>query len=205
MYIKLTPDLRRGPGHPHLASRSKVGSGWTLVEMMVAVAIFSISAAAMCSLYWFGIVSFCSLTDYCSLDSANRLAMDSMTSEIRGAQQLINYSTNPASITFINQSNITVTYTFDPTNTQLTRYDGIETAMLLTNCDLLAFHLFSRCPSNAAWGSFPIATNTWSNSVQVIQFTWKTAMSLPQGVVDSEDVQTAYIIIRNANRMQYAN
>lgn len=205
MFIKLPRDIRNGSGRLHPGSRNQVGSGWTLVEMMVAVAIFGISAAAMTSLYWFGITSFCSLTNYAALDAANRLAMDSMTSEIRGAQQVINYSTNPASITFVNQSNITVSYTFTANNTQLTRNDGIETAVLLTNCDLLAFHLFSRCPYNGVWGSFPIATNSWSNTVQVLQFTWKTAMSLPQGVVDSEDVQTAYIIIRNSNRMQYAN
>src|ERR1700720_98305 len=81
-------------------------SGWTFVEMMVALAIFGISAAAMGSLYIFGITSFCSLTDYATLDAENRIAMDKMTSEIRGAAQIVNYSTNPASISFINQSNI---------------------------------------------------------------------------------------------------
>lgn len=180
-------------------SRFKTQGGWTLVEMMVAVSIFSISAAAMASLYFFGITSFYSLIDYSALDQANRLAMDTMTQEIRGAQQITSYSTNPASITFINQAGLTVTYTFTGSDEQLTRYDGLSTTMLLTNCNLLAFNLFTRCPSNAVWGSFPPASGNWSNSVKVINFTWKTSMSLPKGEVDSEDVQTAYIVMRNSN------
>ena len=68
--------------------------------------------------------------------------------------------------------------------------------LLLNNCSLLSFQLFTRCPSNAVFGSFPVAVNNWQQTVKVLQLTWKTSMTLPSGIVNSENVQTARIVIR---------
>jgi prepilin-type N-terminal cleavage/methylation domain-containing protein len=175
---------------------------WTLVEMMVALAIFSLGMAALCSFYLFSIRSLASMANYASLDAENREAMDRLTQEIRQATAVENCITNgdSTSITVLepdtNGDAIPVTYLFSATNSELSRITGGDSTVLLTNCDLLNFELFQRNPSNGNYGVFPVASSDWTQTVKVVQLTWKTARSLPSGLVNSENIQTARIVIR---------
>jgi len=171
---------------------------WTLVEMLVGVAIFAISGVALATIFVYTIRSFAALTNYSVLDRENRYAMDLLTREIRQAKAVTGYSTNGNStLTIINGDTQTVTYSFSPTTKQMLRaVAGGETQVLLTNCNLLNFSLYQRNPSNGNYGIFPTATNNWQQTVKVIQFTWKTASTLPNAEVDSENVQTARVVIR---------
>jgi len=182
-------------------SARKAVRAWTLVEMMVALGIFSIVGAAMVSLFAFGTQSFASLYNYATLDALNRHAMDTMTREIRQALAITSYNTNPATLTLINGDTNTVVYTFNPNTSQLERsiQGDPNTEVLLTNCTLLQFELYKRNPSNASYDLFPVATQNWSNEVKVIQLTWKTSMNVcPTTITNSENVQTARIVIRKA-------
>jgi type II secretory pathway component PulJ len=184
MYIKLVPKARRA---------------WTLVEMMVAVGIFSLSGLGLMGLYLFSVKSMASMYNYCLLDQYNRQAMDQLTREIRQATKVLNYTTNSVAIQAANDdgSTSTVTYSFNAGTQKMVRTSSDGTSkLLLNNCSLLSFQLFTRCPSNGVFGSFPVAVNDWSNTVKVLQLTWKTSMSLPTGNVNSENVQTARIVIR---------
>ena len=90
-----------------------------------------------------------------------------------------------------------VTYSFSPSTKKMLRTSSDGTSkVLLNNCNLLSFQLFTRCPSNAVFGSFPVAVNNWQQTVKVLQLTWKTSMTLPSGIVNSENIQTARIVIR---------
>jgi type II secretory pathway pseudopilin PulG len=184
MFIKLSPKTRRA---------------WTLVEMMVAVGIFSLAGIGLMGLYLFSVKSMASMYNYCLLDQYNRQAMDQLTREIRQATMVLNYTTNSITILASNNDGSTpeVTYSFSPSTKKMLRTssDGTSKA-LLNDCSLLSFQLFTRCPSNGVFGSFPVAVNNWSNTVKVLQLTWKTSMSLPSGIVNSENVQTARIVIR---------
>src|SRR5215471_12441883 len=101
-------------------------SGWTLVEMIMAVGVFSISGLALATIFLFCIRSFAAMTNYAVLDKCNRHAMDIVTTEIRQAQQVVNYSSNSAgtSLTIVNGDGINVTYSFDGPNQRFTRNDG---------------------------------------------------------------------------------
>jgi type II secretory pathway pseudopilin PulG len=184
MSIKLPPKARRA---------------WTLVEMMVAVGIFSLAGIGLMGLYLFSVKSMASMYNYCLLDQYNRQAMDQLTREIRQATKVLNYTTNSVTILAANDdgSTSTVIYSFSPSTKKMLRTssDGTSKA-LLNDCSLLSFQLFTRCPSNGVFGSFPVAVNNWSNTVKVLQLTWKTSMSLSSGTVNSENVQTARIVIR---------
>jgi Tfp pilus assembly protein PilW len=172
-------------------------SAWTLVEMMVALGIFGVAGVALSTTFIYSIRSFAALNNYCTLDRNNRQAMDLLTGEIRQAKQVTNYSTNGAStLSIVNGSGQTITYTFSPTTQQMLRNDGTSTQVLLTNCSLLNFSLFSRAPTNYTFDSYPVASNNWQQTVKVVQFTWKTSMSLPNAQVNSENVQTARVVIR---------
>jgi prepilin-type N-terminal cleavage/methylation domain-containing protein len=178
---------------------AKRASGWTLVEMMVSVAVFSVAGLALSTIFVFSIRSFAALTNYAMLDKENRTAMDIMTREIREAKAVVNYTTNGASsLSILNGDNNTVTYTFDPNARQMLRQvvQTGESQVLLTNCDLLAFNLFQRTPVTNSLQPYTVAASDWSTSVKVIQLTWKTSATLPNAQVNSENVQTARVVIR---------
>jgi len=177
----------------------KAKAAWTLVELMVATGIFSISGLALATIFLFCIRSFAAMTNYATLDKCNRHAMDIVTSEIRQAQGVVNFSSNATStsLTILNGSGVNVTYAFDSARKQFTRNDG-NTSVLLTNCNLVAFGLFVRPPESNSFDMYPLNTGVnWQQQVKTIQLTWKTSMNICQTAqVNSEDVQTACIVIR---------
>jgi len=181
------------------APRSR--QGWTLVEMMIAVGLFTLASMALMGLYVFSVKTMASMYSYSVLDQYNRQAMDLLTREIRQAKQVLNYTTNSITILTANDDGSIgprIKYEFMPTPKKMVRRnlsDG-TTKVLLNNCSLLQFDLFTRCPSNAVFGSFPVAVNNWSNTVKVLQLTWKTMITQPSGIANSENVQTARIVIR---------
>ena len=173
--------------------------GWSLMEMMVAVGIFSLVGMALMGTYIFGVKSMASMFSYAMLDAYNRQAMDELTREIRQSKRVLAYTTNSITVLAAKPDGTTsrVTYSFNPTSKKLVRSSSDGTSkMLLNNCSLLNFELFTRCPSNAVFGSFPVAVNNWSNTVKVLQLTWKTSITKPSGIANSENVQTARIVIR---------
>jgi len=168
---------------------------WTLVEALVAMGIFSVAAAILMSLYMFSSRGMASLYNYAMLDQYNRQAMDQLTREIRQAKRVTAYSTN--SISIINGDGVSVTYAFIPSSKKMIRAASDGTgSVLLNNCSLLSFQLFQRNPHDGSYDIFPVATNSWQTTVKVIQLTWKTSIRLPTGVANSENIQTARIVIR---------
>jgi prepilin-type N-terminal cleavage/methylation domain-containing protein len=173
---------------------------YTLVEIMVAVAIFSISALALATIFLFSIRSYAAMANYAVLDQKNRQAMDQLTYEIRQARNVVNYVTNAttSSLTITNGTGDQVTYTFDATQQSVTRNssDGTST-VLLTNCALLNFNLYMRPPTDGSFDVYQVPTNNnWQQMVKIVQLSWKTSMTLPPARVTSEDIQTARIVIR---------
>jgi prepilin-type N-terminal cleavage/methylation domain-containing protein len=179
----------------------KSNGGWTLVEMMVAVGIFGLASMSLMGTYIFSVKSMASMYAYAVLDQYNRQAMDQLTREIRQAKNVLAYTTNSITILTANDdgsSGPRVKYEFVPSTKKMVRRnlsDGTA-KLLLDNCSLLSFELYTRCPSNAVFGSFPVAVNNWSNTVKVLQLTWKTMITQPSGIANSENVQTARIVIR---------
>jgi hypothetical protein len=172
---------------------------WTLVEMMVAVGVFTLVGMALMGTYIFSVKTMASMYSYALLDQNNRQAMDQLTREIRQSIKVLSYSTN--SITVLTAKDDgpagpAVPYAFSPSTKKMLRTSDGASKVLLNNCSLLKFELFTRCPSNAVFGSFPVAINNWSNTVKVLQLTWKTSVVQPSGIANSENVQTARIVIR---------
>ncbi len=176
-------------------------AGWTLVEMMIAVGLFGISATALGTLYMFSIKSFAAMANYAMLDQENREAMDRVTREIRQAKQVVDYvaSSTSSSLTLLNGDDQQVTYTFDADKQQLLRIVAGNPSVMLTNCSLLRFNLFTRPPpTNSVFDGYPVVVGpaNWQKTVKVVQLTWKAARRVPAGPVNSENIQTARIVIR---------
>lgn len=185
---------------------SHLRSGWTLVEMMIAVGIFSISGLALATMFLFCARSFVTMSNYAVLDQKNRQAMDLVTREIRQATSFVNYTSNSTSrtLTLVNGDTppSTVVYSFDANKQEMIRSNATTATaqVLLTNCNLLNFSLYLRPPaSNSFDYYYPVDTTmpNWTQEVKIVQLTWKTSMQIcPTPNVNSEDVQTARIIIR---------
>jgi type II secretory pathway pseudopilin PulG len=169
--------------------------GHTLLEMMVAVGVFSISGLALATIYIFALRSFAAQSNYAVLDQANRQAMDLLTREIRQAKQVTSYSTN--SITIVNGDDVSVVYYFRPQTKQMIRSASDGTyKVLLNDCNLISFNLFQRNPKSGTYDIYPAATGNWQQTVKVIQLSWKTSRSALNGLVNSENIQTARVVIR---------
>jgi len=185
MFIKTSPKTR---------------GAWTLVEMMVALGVFSVSGLALMGMYLFCVKGMASMYNYSLLDQYNRQAMDQLTREIRQSKQVLAYTTNSITIQSANSDGSTgpqVTYSFSGRTQKLIRTSSDGTSkVLLNNCSLLSFSLFTRVPLGGSYDSYPVATGNWTNTVKVLQLTWKTAIQLPSGPINSENVQTARVVIR---------
>lgn len=171
--------------------------GWTLPEMAVSLAVFGIASLALVSIFLFSLRSMASLTNYAILDANNRQTMDKLTLEIREAQYVSNYSTNPPTLTIMNGDSQLVTYRFDTGSHRMTRTVDGASQVLLENCNLMDFRLYQRNPSNFSYNVYPLATGSWKDTVKVVELTWKTSRNIGGlARVNSENVQTARIVIR---------
>jgi prepilin-type N-terminal cleavage/methylation domain-containing protein len=174
--------------------------GWTLLETMVAVAVFSIGAAALGSTFLFSLRSMAALSNYTALDRMNQQAMDQITQEIRQAKMAVRYETNLLEI--VNGDGNTVYYWFVG--------DGVDRLyrlvqapsgewdyeIILEDCQLINFRIGQRNLQSNSWNYFPPTTGDFQGTAKVIDLSWKTSRTLPHGLVNSEDVQTAKIVIR---------
>jgi Tfp pilus assembly protein PilW len=180
---------------------SSTSRGWTLVEMMMALGISALCGLVLMGMYLFCVRGMAEMYNYALLDQNNRQAMDRMTSEIRQSKQVLACTTNSITLLTANSDGSTgpqVTYQFNPTGQQLLRTtsDGAS-QMLLNNCSLILFKLYTRIPTNRAYDCYPVASGNWSNTVKVLQLTWKTSITnLPSPVISSENIQTAFVVIR---------
>jgi len=169
--------------------------GWTLVEMMLAMTVFSIASLALATLFLFGLRSTAALYNYAELDQQNREALDVLTREIRQARQVQSFTLEPKSLTILDGTGVPVTYAFS--QNRLLRTRAGVTEMMLTNCSVLDFQLYQRNPSNSVPWSIYAANTNLQKSVKVVQLSWKSRKTLGGTMlINSENIQTARIVIR---------
>lgn len=176
-------------------------AAWTLVELMVGLAVFAVAGLALVIIFMFSVRSYAAMANYALLDQYNRQAMDTVTYELRQAQNVADYQSNATSRSLLitNGAGLLVTYTFDAAKQQVRRTASDGTSkVLLTNCNLLNFGLYMRPPTNGTFDVYPVQSGSnWQQTVKVVQLSWKTSMMIsPIAKVNSEDIQTARIVIR---------
>jgi len=174
--------------------------GFTLIEIMVATAIFSIVAGAVGTAYMFSLRSFQGLSNYAQLDKQNRVAMDTITREIRQANCVVDYKNGDNSyLTLKDGAGGIVTYAFNKDAHTMNRYSNGVAQVLLKNCSLIKFNLGMRPGLTNSWCYYP-TTNV--NLAKVVDLTWKTGIGVRAGLTNSENIQTAQIVIRKQQLSQ---
>src|SRR4051812_5291078 len=125
-------------------------AAFTLVELLVAVGLFGITSMALCTTYYYSARGFASLANYGELDKINRIAMDTLTQEIRQARLVTDVATNSFSI--INGDGLSVTYWFNPSLKQFVRTCSDGTSrVLVSSCSLISFDVFQRNTIAGTW------------------------------------------------------
>ncbi len=169
----------------------------TLVEILIATAVGTIVLAVVAGLTLFSARSFLALNNYSDLDIRSRIALDTMSQEIRQANEVTGYATNRLTftITDVNGVTSTVTYSNNPVQKTVSRVSGVQSRVLLTQCDSLIFTLFKR-PASETDSPILITDPTQYSECKVVQITWVCSRSIRQQAVNTESVQSAEIIIR---------
>ena len=179
-------------------STRRAVQGMTLIELMIAMGIFSVVSMALTTIFIFSLRSFETMSNYANLDRDNRVAVDTITRDVRQASYVSDYKADPPTLTLVSGSD-TVSYLYDEDAQTLTRSasDGSE-RVLLELCTELTFNLFQRNAVGGSYDVFPVAKGSWTNTAKVVELSWKTNRRLKgTSRINSEYVETARIVIRN--------
>jgi hypothetical protein len=170
-------------------SRKTKTRGATLPDMMVSLGLGSLVLMVMAMVFNTSARSFATLGHYVSMDRNSRNAQDQMTTEIRNAGDLVEFSSSHLKFTALGQTNSFLVYDWDATSRQLTQWKTGQstTNVLLTECDELAFSL----------QKVSLASTTVVSDAKAVNVTWKCSRTLLGNKVASEDMDQALIIIRN--------
>ncbi len=193
---RLVPANRSGRLH-------RPAFGFSLVELMVAMALASLVLASVGSMALYAARSFVAIINYTSLDAKSRYGLDVVSRELRQADTLLSFQTN-RSLTFTNaRAAITVRLAYDPNaRTVVMTKTGQPPLTLLTECDRWAFSLYQRTAAVTATNlSFVPATNTIGaldvNLCKLVSFSWKSSRTIMTEKVNTESVQSAMVVLRN--------
>lgn len=195
----------KNPLHQFVGSRRSLDPGWTLVEVMVAMAVGSLVLTAIAMIWVFGARSFVAISNYVDLDAKSRIAVDRMSRELREAEAVLGFQNTGTSrwLRITNAEEKTVTrYSWDAASRNLVSDTmGSSPVILLTECDNWDFNLFQRTPVKNTTNLFYVATNyagSFDATIcKTVTMSWKCSRRILGQPVNTESIQTAQVVLRN--------
>lgn len=172
--------------------RTRHGSGLTLVELLVAVAILSLFAIAIVGLSVNTSRSFAEISNYAELDHFNRVALDHLSRDIRQVNYLTDFATNR--LTFMDNDGQPIVFEYSPADRILTRKKTNVTTLLLRECDALQFSIYERVPLANTYDLIPATEVT---NCKVVNVSWQCSRTVFGVKANTENAQAAKIVIRN--------
>lgn len=166
-------------------------AGFTLVEFMVSLAVGGILFLAVAVLGLYSGRSFAALANYTELDAASRNALDTLTRDVRQVNRLT--ASTSTSLTFEDADGGALEYVYSPNARTLTRRKGGDAKVLLTECDRLTFSIFQRNPIGGTYDQFPTGA---PSTTKLIHINWTCSRQILGNTVNTENVQTAKVVIR---------
>ena len=189
----------------HRARARRLANGFTLIEMLISVALGVVVIGVIAALTVVTSWHFAATYNYTFMDDKSRNALDKISKEIRNSTLLVNFSTNnPQYLRFTNTLGADgATITYDGTADTLTlSKPNLPDQLLLTNCDTFSFKLFNRVP-NLTNGNFTFYPSTDINgsvnatNTKVVNMTWRCTRTVLGSKLNTEIVQTAQVVLRN--------
>ena len=172
-------------------ARESLAAGFTLVEMMVGIALASLLLLGVGSMYLFSLKSFTSMSNYTELNSRNRYASDRLTRDIRSATAVTSATSQQLVLRF---GGANLTYNYDEDAGTLTRSFLGRDKVLLEGVNSLSFSLYQRPTTGAAYEQFPVATAT---NAKLVGFQWECSRRVYGTQKDSQSLEAAIVKIRN--------
>ena len=173
------------------ATSTRSAAGATLVEALIAIGVTGLLMMALASISMVSGRSFVAFANYVDLDSANRIAMDTLTRDIRECNRVTSFTTHRLVIE--DAGGFSVTYEYDSSRQTLTRtYNGVVKT-LLSGCESLQFNIAQRNPLNGSYDVYPTAT---VSDAKVVNVSWNCSRKILGHRANTENVQTARIVIR---------
>jgi len=177
---------------------------FSLFEFMIAAAIASLVLSMIMMLYLFGLRSFAAMSNYAQMSSNSRQSLDLMARDIRQANNVLAYNPNLpirslTLATYDGNTSCTNTYSWDSNARVLTcaRTENGQTTTRtnLTGCDQWNFFLYQRTPTN----NYVFYPTTNLKLCKLINMSWKCSRTILGKKVNTEDVMTAEVVLRNMN------
>jgi len=169
--------------------------GFTLVEMMVGVAIGCLLLATLATLYVFSMKSFASMANYSDLNQKSRYASDLLTRDIRSCISIDPATT--ANKLVLNQPDTPTTYTYDLNSGTLSRSKDGQTKLLLTGVDSLKFTLYQ--PPFTGDPYEKLHDTSVLAAAKLIGFQWSCSRRLFGSQNNSESLEAAVVEMRNVH------
>jgi prepilin-type N-terminal cleavage/methylation domain-containing protein len=182
--------------------------GWTLPELLVAVAIGALVLTAVAGFSLYSLRSFVALSNYSDLDEKSRRTVDEMTRQIRQATAIISYNTNGIK-RWLTLTNSTpgaairyVKYTWSSQDRVLYfERTGLSAVTNLTDCDNWEFSLHMRVPIPGTTNQFYPATDKSGkidlSLAKMVDMKWRCSREILGKAFQTESVQTTKIVLRN--------
>lgn len=162
-----------------------------LVEALMSIGLTGLIMLVLVSVSVFSGRSFVALANYVELDDKNRIAIDTITRDLRSCNRVFYCSTNFLALE--DSDGWFVYYIHSPTTMALTRYKASQVNTLLTGCEALTFNLGKRNTQPGTLDQYPAATTA---EAKVVDVSWKCYRTILGVKANTEAVQTAKIVIR---------
>jgi prepilin-type N-terminal cleavage/methylation domain-containing protein len=172
-------------------ARKSLAAGFTLVELMVGIALGSLLLLVVASVYLFSLKSFTSMSNYAALSARNRYASDIITRDIRSALRVTS-ATSEQLVLRLGSND--VTYSYDDAAGTLTRSDLDQDKVLLDSVKFLSFSLYQKPSTAAAYEEFSVATAT---NAKLVGFQWECSRRVYGTQKSSQSLQAAIVKLRN--------
>jgi len=168
-------------------------SGTGLVEALIAIGITALLMLVLTNVSMVSGRMFVAFANYVDLDDSNRIAMDTMTRDVRECNRVT--ACSATQLVIEDADGFSITYTYSPgARTLIRSIAGIPNPKpLLNGCDTLSFKLSTRNPVGSSFGVVP---TTDVNEAKVVNVSWNCSRTILGIKANTENVQTARIVIR---------
>jgi len=174
-----------------ITSTKRSRAAFTIPEMLLAAGITGILVLVLTSISMFSGRTFVAFANYVDLDDANRIAMDTLTRDLRECDKVTACTTS--TLTIQDSDGVPIVYTYNAGTQMLTRTKNTSNKVLLKGCDTLTFAIAQRNPVGGTYDVYPAATPA---TAKVVNVKWNCSRTIFGRKANTENVQTARIVIR---------
>ena len=166
-------------------------AGYTLVEMLVSLALGSLVLMSVLFVYIYTGRSFAASANYVDLDRTSQLSMDHLSQQIRQVNKLT--ACNTTNLTFQDFDGQTLAFNYDPNQGTFTRVKTNESIVYLRDVYSMNFKTYQHVVQS---GTLDAVTTSSITNCKLIEIDWLCARTVLGRSNNTESVRSAKIVIR---------